>query len=165
VPDNVACATSDLGCRCESSDFSLFSFEEPAESCPVKGSEVCCADLDSQGNTSECECETYACTGTDHTCECHWRADPEGNTIDASACTDHSAGGNTYPNAGICCDEGSSCNCEGRNSPGEPIGCARGTMVTSCAGTGQPRDCANFGDEKNGHAPRTSCDDLKWRTN
>lgn len=163
------CAQSSAGCRCSASSFGLLSDERPVASCDggsssAKTPYVCCFDLDSNGETTECECEAFVCTKQEHSCTCHWTSQTGSEEIAASECTDSHAGPNTYIYKGFCCDTGSACDCYQRDSAIESSGCGRGDQKTTCSGTGTKRDCRVFGSNAlSGHEPASSCNGLKWK--
>jgi hypothetical protein len=166
VPSNVSCAQSATGCRCSATPFSLDSDESPVESCDSPGTGVaCCHDLDSNGKTSECECQSYVCTQAGNSCECHWRRDDPGSSVlAASSCANDHAGSTTYPYAGICCDSDTYCNCGGKTTASEVVTCANGTETSSCGGSGATRVCTYFGSNNLAGHPAGSCAGLDWKS-
>jgi hypothetical protein len=165
VSANVRCAEGSESCRCASEGFTLSGDERNVDDCDASPGWQCCHDLDTDGLTSACECQSYVCTGTDTSCECHWRPDDPGpSRIAPAECTNARAGTVAFPIPGLCCDDGQSCNCYAASSSTAVASCARGVEKTSCAGTGTSRSCEWFGTNNlHGHGPRSSCANLEWK--
>jgi hypothetical protein len=160
------CAQSPTTCRCSNQPFTLRADEASVDNCndTAPGS-ACCFDVDSSGETTSCECATYACNPSDNDCNCFWMTDgAPPSAIAPSECTDRSAAGVPFPLPGICCDSGEFCDCYGAESSTSTETCFNGAQRDSCAGPSEVRDCSFFGSNNTvGQAPASTCAGLTWK--